>query len=215
LALRAGNLLLGKRSDEATSVDTSREQAWEQRERESAQAYAAFLAFRDSGPKRTVKGVAEALGKSRSLVAGWASRHDWRCRTRAWDREDRRRDEAVVREQQDDFVRRRLRRADMLGRIGLALLGRFFRRDPATGELQLSSQVKPRDAVPLLRLATELEERIDIARSEEERLPAEERLQGLDDRELERLIELAQAADETDEVNEEAGRDESASEDEA
>ena len=77
-------------------MDASREQAWEQREREGAEAYEAFLAFRDSGPKRTVKGVAEALGKSRSLVAGWACRHDWRRRARAWDRHNRRRDEAVA-----------------------------------------------------------------------------------------------------------------------
>jgi len=193
-------------------MDTSREQAWEQREREGAEAYEAFLAFRDSGPKRTVKGTAEAISKSRSLIAGWASLHDWRRRARAWDRENRRRDEAVVREQQDDLVRRRLRRADLLASVGLALLGRFFRRDPATGELQLSPQVKPRDAVPLLRLATEIEERIDIGGPEGETSPpAEERLQGLDDRELERLIELAQEADGTngeDEQDDTAGKDE-------
>ena len=176
-------------------MDASREQAWEQREREGAEAYEAFLAFRDSGPKRTVKGAAEAISKSRSLVAGWASLHDWRRRARAWDREHRRRDEAVVREQRDDLVRRQLRRADLLASVGVALLGRFFRRDPATGELQLSPQVKPPDAVPLLRLATQLEERIDIAGPEGETTPpAEDRLRGLDDGELERLVELARSA---------------------
>lgn len=177
------------------NVDGGREQPWEQRERESAEAYQAFLTFRDAGPGRTVKGTARALGKSRSLVAGWASRHEWWGRVRAWDRENRRRDEAVVREQRDELVRRRLRRAEMLAHIGLALLGRFFRRDPSTGELHLSAQAKPRDAVALLRLATQLEERIDIAAPEGEApLPAEGRLLGLDDRELERLIELARSA---------------------
>ena len=195
-------------------MDASREQAWEQREREGAEAYEAFLAFRDSGPKRTVKGAAEAISKSRSLVAGWASLHDWRRRARAWDREHRRRDEAVVREQRDDLVRRQLRRADLLASVGVALLGRFFRRDPATGELQLSPQVKPSDAVPLLRLATQLEERIDIAGPEGEETPTtEERLEGLDDQELEQLLALAR--ERAGVTPQEVERDDSAGEDEA
>jgi len=192
-------------------VDAGREQAWEQRERESAEAYEAFLVFRDAGPKRTVKGVAEALGKSRSLVARWASSHDWRGRGRAWDRENRRRDEAILHQQHDDLVSRRLKRADALGRIGLAVLGHFVRRDPVTGQLQVSPNVKPRDAVPVLRLATQLEERIDVAAPEKDASgSADDRLQGLSDQELERVIELAREAGQT---NKEDERDGSPSED--
>lgn len=167
------------------------ERAWEQRASESWEAYEAFLAFPDLGPRRTVKGAAEALGKSRSLVAGWASRHEWRRRARAWDQENRRRDEVVARAHRDELISRQLHRAEMVGRVGLAVLRGFVRRDAATGEIQLSADVKPRDVVSLLRLATEIEDGVK-AGAPGEGQSVDERLEVLDERELEEFIALAQ-----------------------
>jgi hypothetical protein len=180
--------------------------AWEQLEEETAQAFEGFVTYLELGPERTIPRAAEALGKSTPLLWRWSSRHRWRGRARAWDRENRRQDEAVSREERDELVRRRRHRADLLGRTGLMVLSKFVRRDPVTGELQVSPDVKPRDAVSVLRLATELEERIDIAAPQTDASPsAEDRIHGLSDAELERLIEVSQQAGNANEEEKEDG----------
>ncbi len=58
---------------------------WQKRPGESEPAYAAFLAFRDAGPARTVLGLGKSLAKTRQLLDGWCQKHHWRARCAAWD----------------------------------------------------------------------------------------------------------------------------------
>lgn len=60
-------------------------QPWDRHPGESAKAYEAFVIYRDMGAERTVRKVAESLGKSDTLIVGWSSRHEWVRRVSAWD----------------------------------------------------------------------------------------------------------------------------------
>jgi hypothetical protein len=64
---------------------------WEQQSRESAKAYAAFCAYRDLGPRRSLRAAAEKFyGRNTSAAtrqcAGWSSTFRWVKRAHAWDR---------------------------------------------------------------------------------------------------------------------------------
>ena len=56
---------------------------FEQLPKESAKAFAAFTAYLNLGPERSVATVGEQLGKSGSLLERWAKRFDWTARAHA------------------------------------------------------------------------------------------------------------------------------------
>jgi len=58
---------------------------WERQPDESPQAFAAFTLYRDGGYQRSCVKVAQELGKSRTLINRWSSRHGWVSRARAYD----------------------------------------------------------------------------------------------------------------------------------
>lgn len=58
---------------------------WDRQPGETSKAYEAFLTYRDQGASRTVRNVAEALGKSETLISGWSSKNNWVSRSAAWD----------------------------------------------------------------------------------------------------------------------------------
>jgi hypothetical protein len=55
--------------------------AWDRRDGETSRAYAAFRAFRDLGPTRTVERV---MSEGRSAYR-WCGQWDWHARATAWD----------------------------------------------------------------------------------------------------------------------------------
>lgn len=58
---------------------------------ESAQAYGAFVAYRDLGATRRIKDAAAEVGKNPSILEKWSRLHKWVERSRMWDTEvDRR-----------------------------------------------------------------------------------------------------------------------------
>jgi hypothetical protein len=63
-------------------------------ENESAQAFEAFLAYRDLGAERSIPKAAAKLrdgqGKSDTLLEQWSSKHGWVRRCSAWDRHQNR-----------------------------------------------------------------------------------------------------------------------------
>lgn len=70
---------------------------WERQPGETVKAFDAFTTWRDLGPDRSVQKAANAMGKSRQLLADWAIKNNWRRRIDAWTRElDRQRTEAQL-----------------------------------------------------------------------------------------------------------------------
>jgi hypothetical protein len=59
---------------------------WERQPGESGRAFAAFVAYRDTGDSRSYTSVAQKLHKSRTLVARWGTRWRWQDRLSAWER---------------------------------------------------------------------------------------------------------------------------------
>lgn len=60
-------------------------EAWERQPNESAPAYEAFSLYRDMGLERSLRAVAEKLGKSRALIERWSAKHNWQERCRQYD----------------------------------------------------------------------------------------------------------------------------------
>ena len=59
---------------------------WDRRDKESEEAWEAFQTYRDMGVRRSLRLVAQHLGKSEGLMTGWSSKHDWPNRARGYDR---------------------------------------------------------------------------------------------------------------------------------
>jgi hypothetical protein len=72
---------------------------WDRESGENEEAWAAFLAYRDMGPSRTLEGVGKLLDKSWRLCGRWSSRWKWIARCEAWDSHlQRERDKVAARE---------------------------------------------------------------------------------------------------------------------
>jgi len=56
---------------------------FEQQERESNRAFAAFKTYLDLGPERSLVAVADKLGKHRTQVERWSKKFDWPARVQA------------------------------------------------------------------------------------------------------------------------------------
>ena len=56
---------------------------FEQQERESDKAFAAFSLYLSLGPQRSLEAVATKLGKSKTLMERWCKRHAWVGRVQA------------------------------------------------------------------------------------------------------------------------------------
>lgn len=74
-----------------TNSQHSRPDPWEIQDDEPARAYAAFLAYRDLGPDRTIRGAyrQHSGNAGATFTAGffsqWAKQYEWERRARAWD----------------------------------------------------------------------------------------------------------------------------------
>jgi hypothetical protein len=58
---------------------------WDQQSKESSKAFAAFIAYRDMGSSRSLRQVAQSLGKAANSIAELSKRHNWQERVMAWD----------------------------------------------------------------------------------------------------------------------------------
>jgi hypothetical protein len=58
---------------------------WDQQSKESSRAFAAFIAYRDLGLRRSCVAVAEQLKINTSSVLELSKRHNWQERVKAWD----------------------------------------------------------------------------------------------------------------------------------
>ena len=58
---------------------------WERRDIETDPAWAAFVVYRDMGPQRSTAKTARSLGKSKTQMDQWSSKHGWVARVHAYD----------------------------------------------------------------------------------------------------------------------------------
>lgn len=87
---------------------------WDRQPTETSKAYEAFCLYRDMGPQRTVRAVAEELNKSQAIIGRWSSAYDWPERTRAWDSMPGRKTEEAYEEMARDIAAQHKRLADKL-----------------------------------------------------------------------------------------------------
>ncbi len=57
---------------------------FEKQPRESEKAFAAFRAYLEMGPQRSIRDVARKLGKSSTIIGRWSSKFDWPDRVAAF-----------------------------------------------------------------------------------------------------------------------------------
>ncbi len=84
---------------------------WERQPREGEEAFAAFLAYRDLGPRRTHEATRVHLGKRPGYlkpIERWSARRDWRLRASAWDDHLQAGRDKVAAEEAAKWERRRL-----------------------------------------------------------------------------------------------------------
>jgi len=58
---------------------------WERQPNETTKAYEAFCCYRDFGVSRSVRGVAQKLNKSDTIIGRWSTLHNWVERATAYD----------------------------------------------------------------------------------------------------------------------------------
>jgi hypothetical protein len=82
---------------------------WDKLPGESAQSFEAFTVYRDLGAERSLKKVAQQLGKSGTLIDRWSARDAWVVRVDAWDVEMDRQHRAYLIAHRRETDRRQLR----------------------------------------------------------------------------------------------------------
>lgn len=123
---------------------------WERQPKETSQASEAFIEYRDMGRERSVRAVAQRLGKSATLISRWSSQHEWVKRAAAWDAEqDRKEREAAEAQRIKDIIAMRKRHADLAN----AMLIKAARALNRTKE----EDIKPADISRMTEVAAKLE----------------------------------------------------------
>lgn len=172
---------------------------WDRRDGERDHQWQAFLFFRDLGPGRTIKRVAEAHNRSYDTYRKWAAQHEWKIRCHAWDSEiQRSADKAIVSEVG------KLARAQMKAWGGARTLAiRTIARSLENSKETTNPPTTIRDACLLLDKATFYERLITgdaTSRDDRSQDISTERLTPAEAEELMRLLQKAGYAPEGGEL---------------
>lgn len=99
---------------------------WEKQRGETGAAFAAFAAYRDMGPLRAARKVAQQIGKSASLIEKWSATNDWVERCHEFDIHM---DRARLATSEREWERTHARHAVIAGSITSALEARLTGND--------------------------------------------------------------------------------------
>lgn len=126
---------------------------WERQDGESAKAYQAFCKYLDMGEKRSIRAVAQQLGKSATLMARWSSTWHWPDRVGEYEADLRRQAYKKAQNDAEKMAKRHINIALKMQEKALAALN-------ATKP----EYIQVRDMITLLREATKLERdsRVDV-----------------------------------------------------
>ena len=126
---------------------------WERQDGESAKAYQAFCKYLDMGEKRSIRAVAQQLGKSATLMARWSSTWHWPDRVAEYEADLRR---LAYKKAQNDAEKMAKRHINIALRMQEKALAALSATKP--------EYIQVRDMITLLREATKLERdsRVDV-----------------------------------------------------
>lgn len=83
----------------------AKRKAWDRLERETSKQYEAFCEYRDMGPSRSLRAVAEKLGKSEQLMSRWSAQNKWVYRAAEWDDEQDRTEREIAQKEMAKEIR--------------------------------------------------------------------------------------------------------------
>ena len=96
-------------------------QPWERQPKETAEAFEAFVLYRNMEGRRSTRGVAQTLLKSDAMTRRWSSVHQWVSRALSWDEE-------VDRVACAKFLEKVAERAETHAAIGRSIYARAVKR---------------------------------------------------------------------------------------
>lgn len=83
----------------------AKKKVWERLEKETPKQYEAFCTYRDMGTNRSIRAVAEKLGKSEQLMSRWSSKNNWVFRAAEWDDEQERNEREIAQKEMEKEIR--------------------------------------------------------------------------------------------------------------
>ena len=83
----------------------AKKKIWERLDKETPKQYEAFCAYRDLGTDRSLRAVAEKLGKSEQLMSRWSARNNWVYRSAEWAAEKERTEREIARKEMEKEIR--------------------------------------------------------------------------------------------------------------
>ena len=98
---------------DARPLNTTRP-LWDQQGEETDPAYEAFWRYLNMGTERSVVAAAHELNKSRGLLYIWSGRWSWKERVRAYDKEQRERDQLARSEESQKMSDRHAQHAQLM-----------------------------------------------------------------------------------------------------
>jgi hypothetical protein len=124
---------------------------------EPATSYAGWILYREMRPgERSLRAVADRLGRAPSLIDRYSSRWRWVERTREWDANEAGLRAEDARQAEREWVRRHSDTGKQLQALGLAGLGHLLQRDPSGRPVGLRDS-KPADLVRMVIGGAQLE----------------------------------------------------------
>ena len=127
------------------------ENSWERQPGETVQAFEACDLYCKSGDERSIRKVAQKLGKSQQLLSRWSSKWNWQSRSRDYDNEIKRKEVQAQKKAYQAMQQRQIGMAVQLQKKAFEALK----------DLPVES-LTPKDIKEFMKLGTELE-RLNLA----------------------------------------------------
>lgn len=121
-------------------------QPWERQTEETPKPFEAFCLYRDMGPERSLRKVAEKLEKSDTLIGRWSSQYNWVERVAAWDNEQDR----IARIEQLKEIKKMRNRHAGIAKAMIVKAGQALKRIP-------DEEIKASDISRMIEVASKLE----------------------------------------------------------
>lgn len=101
------------------------EKPWERQKGESSQAFEAFSLYLKMGEKRSLRSLAQRLGKSSALMNRWSSAWNWQERIRAYENDLRRQEIEADRKDRKAMRERQIKTAMLMQKKAVEALDKI------------------------------------------------------------------------------------------